>query len=71
MVKNEIAKQKPIKEVIAAMQEKNIEKHKADGTWQKEQDRLAKLAEDLKKGAPVSSDDLYEGLEIPPGDIPF
>ncbi len=70
----EIAKQKPIKEVIAAMQEKNIEKHKADGTWQTEQDRLAQLKKDLEagaaSGAPVDTIE-YPEETIDPNDIPF
>lgn len=71
--KNFLDKQKSIKEVIEAMQEKNIEKHKADGTWQKEQDRLAQLAEDLKKGGTAKPEDTieYPTEEIDPEDIPF
>lgn len=70
---NFLTNQKPVKEVIAAMQEKNIEKHKADGTWQKEQDRLAELAKDLAKGGSARPEDSieYPEEEIDPADIPF
>lgn len=66
-------KQSPVKEVIGKMQEKNIEKHKADGTWQKEQDRLKQLAEDLKKGGTATAEDTieYPDEDINPEDIPF
>ncbi len=73
-VLEELKKQKSIKEVIALMQEKNIEKHKQDGTWQKEQDRLVQLAEELKKGLGVKSEEdtiEYPEEEIDPNDIPF
>lgn len=67
-----LSKEKSIAEVIEAMQAKNIEKHKADGTWDKEQQRLRELARDLKQGNPgVKADDYDEDLEIPEGDIPF
>lgn len=67
-----LAKQKPITEVIQAMQDKNKDKHVADGSWQKEQDRLAKLGEDLKRGVPEGVNVDYENdLDIPEGDIPF
>ncbi len=72
-IENFLVKQKPIKEVIQLMQEKNIEKHKADGTWQKEQTRLKQLAEDLKKGGSAKEVDTieYPEEEIDPKDIPF
>ncbi len=74
---NFLVKQNPIKEVIEAMQKKNIEKHKADGTWQKEQDRLTQLAHDLQQGNNIGVKDpeasLYEypDEDIDPNDIPF
>ena len=74
-VENELSKQKSIKEVIALMQEKNIEKHKADGSWQKEQTRLKELRESLKKdlaNGTKSEDSIeYPEEEINPNDIPF
>lgn len=68
-----LEKQSPVKEVIAKMQEKNIEKHKQDGTWQKEQDRLAQLKKDLEKGGTAKPEDTieYPEEEIDPEDIPF
>lgn len=70
---NFITKQSPVKDVIAKMQEKNIEKHKADGTWQKEQDRLQALKADLEKGGSATAEDVieYPEEEINPEDIPF
>lgn len=44
-----LEKQKPVKELINILQEKNIEKHKADGIWQKEQDRLAEQKKNLSE----------------------
>lgn len=71
----EIAKQKPIPEVIEAMQQKNLEKHKADGTWQKEQDRIAKLGEDIKRATGGKAGEVdtieYPEEDINPEDIPF
>lgn len=70
-----LEKQKPLKEVISAMQEVNIKKHKADGTWQKEQDRLAELKKDLEsgRGGTLKKEDQieYPEEEIDPEDIPF
>jgi len=74
-VETELSKQKTIKEVIALMQEKNIEKHKADGSWQKEQTRLKEMREGLKKDLEngVKSEDTieYPEEEINAEDIPF
>jgi hypothetical protein len=69
---NFLAKQSPVKEVIVKMQDKNIEKHKEDGTWQKEQDRLAELAKDLAKGGTAKEEDTIEyPVEDLGGDSPF
>lgn len=65
---NFLTKQKSLKVVIEKMQEKNIEKHKEDGSWQKQQEHLANLKEELEAGRNIQSD---EDLEIPEGDIPF
>lgn len=69
-----LSKQKPIKDVIKAMQDKNIENHKADGTWQKEQDRLEELRDKLRKGH-VNDEGLdtveYPEEQINAEDIPF
>jgi len=73
-----LGKQKPLKEVITAMQAKNIEKHKADGTWQKEQERLAQLKEELTSGRSSGNEEIDtieyptaedEGIDI--NDSPF
>lgn len=67
-----LAKQKPLKELIEVMQSKNIEKHKQDGTWQKEQDRLAQLRQDLKDGKGLPKSEIeYPSDEINSEDIPF
>ena len=63
-------------EVIEIMKQKNIEKHKADGSYQKEQERQAKLKQDLAdarstKSAPVDNGIEYPTEEINPEDIPF
>lgn len=76
----QVLKQGTCAEVIAKLKEKNIEKHKADGSWQKEQERQAALKTDLenartgKVGAGVSatpSEIEYPTEEINPEDIPF
>lgn len=46
-VMHEVSKENTCEEIINKMKEKQIEKHKADGTWQKEQDRLANLKDEL------------------------
>ncbi len=66
--------QKSVTEVIEMLQNKNIEKHKADGTWDKEQERLAQLKKDLESGrGTLSAEDTIEYPEedINPEDIPF
>jgi len=68
----ELKKRKPVSEIIQKMKEKQKEAHIADGTWQKEQDRKAKLKADLdaaKGSAPA--DDGYPEEEINAEDIPF
>ena len=64
---------KPIEEIIAKKKEAQKEKHVADGTWQKEQDRKAELKKGLDEakagaGLPVVE---YPEDEIGPDDIPF
>lgn len=69
-----IEKQSPIKKVIEAMQEKNIEKHKADGTWEANQKKLAKEKERQEKQEQYDKDHPmpdYPEEEIDPTDIPF
>ena len=46
-VVDQVMKENTCAEVIKALKTKNIEKHKADGTWQKEQDRKANLKKEL------------------------
>lgn len=68
----DIAKQSSIKEVIGKMQEKNIEKHKADGTWQKAQDDRKAFLENAKEvNKDFKDEDKIEYPEEEPGDIPF
>lgn len=61
-------------EVIEALKGKNIEKHKADGTWQKEQDRKAALKKEFKENREITKESYApssvdyptdEGKEIP------
>ncbi len=66
-------------EVIEIMKAKNIEKHKADGSWQKEQERQANLKKELGDARSVKAGPLvidnggveYPTEEINPEDIPF
>lgn len=73
-IMSSIATQKPILEVIALLQEKNIEKHKADGSWQKQQEILKKEKEDLKN-LPTGENNVdtieYPEEDINEKDIPF
>ncbi len=67
-----LSKEKSIAEVIDAMQRKNKDKHIADGSWQKEQDRIAELGKELAKGnVGVKSSTEYPEEDIDPSDIPF
>lgn len=43
-----VMKENTCAEIIESLKAKNIEKHKADGSWQKEQDRQAQLKKELK-----------------------
>lgn len=65
-IKEQVMKQKTCAEVIAKLKEKNIEKHKTDGTWQKEQDRKIQLKQDLASARKGSGEAVtIEGYEYP------
>jgi hypothetical protein len=81
-IKAQLAKLKPVPELIEKMKANQKEKHVADGTWQKEQDRkealkagLAKAKADAGVKDPVVQTDGstsdYPEEEINPEDIPF
>jgi hypothetical protein len=69
-----LSKQKSLKDVIKLMQDKNIEKHKTDGTWDAQQKKLAnersrtEKQEQYEKDHPMPD---YPEEEINPEDIPF
>ena len=70
---NDLAQEKPCAEVIDIMKEKNIEKHKADGTWDRirsEQEAIGKEINDAVQKAPA---DDVPTIEYPENDsdIPF
>ena len=44
---DQVMKQSPCSKIIEKLKEKNIEKHKADGSWQKEQERKQALIDEL------------------------
>lgn len=72
-VRNILMKKHTIPEIIEKMKEKKKAEHIADGTWQREQDRKAKLAEELAEGRATPSKGAidYPEEEINPEDIPF
>lgn len=74
----ELGKRKPCEEIIEKLKEKNKQKHVADGTFQKEQDRKAALAKELgdARTKPTQKIEIAEGIDYPqenihPDDIPF
>lgn len=69
-----LSKQTPVKKIIETIQEKNIEKHKADGTWDKQQEKLKKEAERKEKQDKYDEEHPmpdYPEEDIKPEDIPF
>jgi len=74
----ELKKKKTVAEIIQSMKDKQIEKHKADGTWDKRQAELKEMKDSLsearKKGAEEGPDEPvvpYPEEDINPEDIPF
>jgi hypothetical protein len=72
-VMDELAKKTPVVDIVAKMKEKKKQEHIEDGTWDREQERKAKLKADLDeargKGGQAESD--YPKDDINPDDIPF
>lgn len=72
-VTEKLQKEKSCEEIIEKMKEKNIEKHKADGTFDKiksEQEQIGKEIEQAKQQRAEQPDN-YPDEEIDPDDIPF
>lgn len=76
-IMTEVEKKNKPEAIIEKMKEKQKEKHVADGTWQKEQDRKAELKQTLADAKQGKGEGLAEaGIEYPheeinPDDIPF
>ncbi len=70
---DDLAKRKSCSEIIETMKNKQKDKHIADGTWQKEQDRKTALKAELKdtRTGVNETPDYYPTEEIDPKDIPF
>lgn len=62
-----------IESYVESRKQKQLEKHKADGTWQKEQERRIKLGEEIAAAKLIPSADAleYPAEDINPDDIPF
>lgn len=68
----ELAKKKSIPEIVQKMKDNQKEKHMQDGTWQANQERKAKLKEELDAARTSPKvDDGYPEDDIDPADIPF
>lgn len=64
-----------VEEIIVKMKEKQLEKHKKDGTWEKEQARKKALKEEMAEARANKNGDIdtieYPTDDIDPKDIPF
>lgn len=74
-VAEQMRKKASIADIVAKMKEKKKQEHIEDGSWQREQDRKAKLAEELasvKGGTPTAEAGVdYPEAEVNVDDIPF
>lgn len=66
-----LSKQKPAKDIIDIFQAKNLEKHRMDGTWEKEQARREALGKELDEGRKAFENKSSDEEDINPEDIPF
>ena len=66
-----LSKMKPILEIIEMKKKAQKDKHMADGTWQAEQDRKARLKMGIEDAKRNSSENGIDYPELNPEDIPF
>jgi hypothetical protein len=64
---SDVARRKPIAEIIEGLKKRNEDKHRADGTW----DALHAQGEEEQVAPPEHEGVKYPEEDIDPADIPF